>query len=174
MINRLVAFPIAAMVALTLTFAADPAVAREKARSKPTWTTYFAPFYGFSMKVPKGTKFKDKEWKDGWAGVHANYRGVQLWGVTHKGVKHTVPQFQVFGLIVTGIPGDKWEVVEERNGKNGFEWFKVHRAKQGKHVVFALYGVGEKGSYMLVLKITQKSFKQDKEQYLRWYRSITV
>ena len=166
--RHLIAAPLAALMLL----AAAPSLAKSKIK-KP-WTNYFAPFYGFSMKVPKGTKFKEKEWKNGWAGVHANYWGVQLWGVAHKGVKHTVPQFQVFGMIVTGIPGKKWKLVEEGKGTNGFEWFKVHQAKHGKHVVFALYGVGKKGSYMLVLKTTNKSFKRDKEQYLRWYKSINA
>ena len=191
--RRLFALPLAGLMMLGLAAVAGPA----EAKKKHPWIKYEAKKYGFSMKVPKGTRFKDKAWKDGWAGLYANnaeklhpavsgeafhalstsetksnYWSVQLWGLTHKGVKHTVPQFQVFGVLVTGIPGKKWKLVEEGKDANGFKWFKVHQAEHGKYVVFALYGVGEKGSYMLVLKTTKKSFARDKDQYLRWYRSI--
>ena len=172
--RRLIVVPLAALMFLTLTLSSGAGPVEAKGKKKHPWIKYEAEKYGFSMTVPRGTVFKDKEWKSGWAGLYANYRGVQLWGVTHKGVKHTVPQFQVFGVVVTGIPGKKWKLVEEGKEANGFEWFKVHRAEHGKHVVFALYGVGEKGSYMLVLKTTKKSFTRDKEQYLRWYKSITA
>ncbi len=160
--------PLTALI--TLSLAAAPA----QAKKKVPWVKYEAKKYGFSMKVPKGTKFKEKDWKNGWAGLHANYLGVQLWGLTHKGTKHKVEAFQKFGVVVTGIPGKKWELVEEGKDDNGFEWYKVHRAEKGKHLVFALYGVGPKGSYMLVLKTTKKSFKKDKAPYLRWYNSITA
>jgi len=172
MSKHLITLPLAAMLAVSLV--AVPAVAKGKHKHKHLWVKYEAKEYGFSMNVPRGTKFKEKEWKDGWAGLYANYRGVQLWGLTHKGVKHTVPQFQIFGVLVTGIPGKKWKLVEEGKNDNGFKWYKVHQAEKGKHVVFALYGVGEKGSYMLVLKTTRKSFNKDKDKYLRWYNSINA
>lgn len=145
-----------------------------QAKKKRPWVEHHSDKYGISMKVPRGTVFKGKEWKGGWGGIHANYWGVQLWGIAHLGKKHPPGVIETFGAVVTGIPFKQWKIIDKGEGKNGFEWYKAARAQKGKHVVFGLYGVGPRGSYLLVLRTTQKSLARDKEAYLRWYRSIKV
>lgn len=159
---------LAAATAAALLLTAMPAQAE-----KP-WVEYKADKFGFSMSVPKGTTFKEKDWKNGWGGVYANYWGVQLWGVAQLGKKHKPGVIETFGALVTQIPFKQWKIVDKGEGKNGFEWHKVARSEQGNFVVFAVYGVGAKGSYLVVLKTTKKSYAKRKDAYDRWYGSVRV
>lgn len=97
---------------------------------------------------------------------------MQVWGTAHLGKKHEPAAFQLFGIIVSGIPAKFWKKVDQGKNRNGFEWFHTYKASDGKHVVLGLYGVGKKGSYLLLLKTTQKSFRRDRAKYLRWYKGI--
>ena len=49
------------------------------------WVTYRAEEYGFSMLVPEGTKFEEKEYEGGWGALYANYQGIKLWAVGKLG-----------------------------------------------------------------------------------------
>ena len=138
------------------------------------WIKYEAKKYGFSMMVPKGTRFRGKEWKNGWGGLHANYWGVKLWGIAHLGKKHTAKEIETFALLVTGVPAKKWKLKDQGKEKNGWEWYKTWEARRGKAVFIGAYGVGPKGSYLLVLRTNKKSYARDKAAYLRWYKSLTV
>ena len=143
------------------------------AHARP-WVQYKSDKYGFSMLVPKGTRFVDKEWKKGWAGVRANYWGVRLYGITHKGKQHTPGQIELFGVLVTGVPFKRWKVIDKGKNKRGWNWYKVARATDGKRVALAGYGTGKKGSYLLVLVTTVKSFRRHRAAYRKWARSVTL
>jgi len=138
------------------------------------WKEAKSDKYGFSMQVPRGTVLAGKEWKGGWGGLYGNFFGVKLWGIAHLGKKHTAKQIETFGLLVTKIPPKKWVKIDEGQNKNGWEWYKTWKAEVGKHVVLGAYGVGPRGSYLLVLKTTRKSFEKDQAAYMRWYSSLTV
>ena len=157
----------AAALAVMLIFAM-PASAGGK------WKEARSDEYGFSMLVPKGTVLAGKEWKDGWGGLHGNFLGVQLWGIAHLGKKHTAPEIEAFGMLVTGIGPKHWKKIDEGKDSNGWEWYKTWKANKGRHVVLGAYGVGPKGSYLLVLKTTARSFKRDKAAYLKWHRNLRV
>ncbi len=145
-----------------------------EAEAKGKWVKYEAPAkYGFSMLVPKGTRFKERSWFE-WGGVHANYWGVLLWGIARLGKYHTVKEIERFGVKVTGIPKAKWTQIHSGKKTNGFKWFKSVHATKGKHLFVAVYGVGPKGSYLLVLRTTLKSWARDKPKYIKWYKSINV
>lgn len=138
------------------------------------WVKYEAKKYGFSMLVPKGTNFVGKEWKDGWGGLFANYWGVKLWGLAHLGQEHTPAQIEAFGLLVTGIPAKKWKLLEQGKNKNGWKWYRTWKAQRGKALVFGTYGVGSKGSYLLILKTSTRSYAKHKDAYMRWYKNQQV
>ncbi|MBW1808546.1 MAG: hypothetical protein JRJ87_10160 [Deltaproteobacteria bacterium] len=155
-------------IALTVSLAfASPGLAGE-------WKEAKSEKYGFSMSVPKGTILKAKEWKGGWGGLHANFLGVRLFGIAHLGKKHTAKEIETFGVLVTGIGPKHWKKIDEGRDKNGWEWFKTWKAVRGKLVVLGAYGVGPKGSYLLVLKTSLKSFNRDKAAYMKWYESLRV
>jgi hypothetical protein len=40
--------------------------------------------------------------------------------------------------------------------------------------LFGGYGVGKKGSYLLVLVTTSNDFENNKADYMKWYNSINL
>lgn len=165
-----------AALLLTLTLAAGQANAKSKKASakRGGWTVAKDKKFGFQMSVPKGTVLLGKDWKNGWGGLYGNYRGVQVWGLAQLGKQHRPAAFKLFGVLITGIPGKRWWKIDAGKNQQGFEWYETYRAVDKRRVVLCTFGVGKRGSYMLVLETSRKSYARDKAQYVRWYSSVRV
>jgi hypothetical protein len=57
---------------------------------------------------------------------------------------------------------------------NGWKWYKAVEARSGNEVVYGGYGVGPKGSYLLLLKTSASDSTSNKKDYDNWYESISV
>jgi hypothetical protein len=137
------------------------------------WDTYRANEYGFSMLIPEGTQMKTKEWAGGWGGLFGEHDGITVYGVAKLGEPESAQDIENFGVKLTGIPGEAWTEIDKGSG-NGWKWYRTVQATQGAKLVFGGYGVGPKGSYLLILVTTPSDFKEHRAEYEKWYHSIRL
>ena len=135
------------------------------------WEAYKANEYGFSMHIPPGTQMKPKEWPGGWGGLSGEYEGVTFYGVAKLGAPESAEDIENFGVKLTGIPPDAWTEIDKGQG-NGWTWYRTVKATQGSKLVFGGYGVGPKGSYLLIIVTTPDDFTAHRADYEEWYKSI--
>ncbi|EDY22304.1 hypothetical protein CfE428DRAFT_0429 [Chthoniobacter flavus Ellin428] len=137
------------------------------------WTTYKANDYGFSMLVPEGAKVQTKEWGGGWGGLYSEHDGVTLYAVAKLGEPESAEDIEAFGVKLTMIPDDGWTQIDKGTGK-GWKWYRTVKATKGSKLAFGGYGVGPKGSYLLILVTTAADFKEHQADYEKWYESIRL
>lgn len=137
------------------------------------WETYEAKEYGFSMLIPEGTEMVTKEWSDGWGGLLGTYDGVSVFGAAKLGAQENAEAIEKFAVTLTGIPDSEWTEIDKGSG-DGWTWYSTVQAKQGDKHVFGGYGVGPKGSYLLILVTTPADFEEYREDYDKWYNSIQL
>jgi hypothetical protein len=138
------------------------------------WELYKADDYGFSMLVPKGATFQEKEYEDGWGALHADYQGVKLWAVGKLGASEQAKTIEKYGVKVTGIPDKYWKVIDKGKNSRGWKWYYTVKASDGKSTAYGGYGVGPKGSYLIVLVTSESDFEEHYNDYLKWYKSISL
>mgnify|MGYP003335235192 CR=1 FL=1 len=138
------------------------------------WVTYRASDYGFSMLVPSGTEFVEREGPNGWAELYAEYDGVQLYGLTKRGEQATAAEIEAVGLKITGIPASKWTTINSGKNQNGWKWYETVEASQGDTLIVGDYGTGPSGSYLLLLRTTSSDYRAHKADYISWYNSIRL
>jgi hypothetical protein len=138
------------------------------------WKSYSAPDYGFSMLVPEGATIKEKEWQDGWGGLFSSHDGLMLWGLAKLGKKYSAEEIEAYGVKLTGIPEDDWKEIGKGEDDNGWTWYRTVEATKGGTLIFGGYGVGPKGSYLLLLKTTVADYDAHKADYKKWYGSIKL
>ena len=138
------------------------------------WVKYEAKDYGFSMLVPEGTKFAEKEWGDGWGELHAESDGVHLYGLAKKGAPATPEEIEKVGVKLTGIPSSAWTQLKEGKNAGGWIWYRTVVASKGGKLIIGDYGAGKKASYLLILETTESDYKENKADYVKWYESIQI
>lgn len=164
-VRRRLLLPAAAALAACLW--ASPLPAQE-------WKTYESDAFGFSMLVPSDASVKEKEWEGGWGGLTVRHEGVTLWGLAKLGTKYSAEEIEAYGVRVTGIPAASWKVVDKGQGDSGWIWYRTVEAVSGGVLVFGGYGVGPKGSYLLVMKTTTADYEKYRSDYRTWYDSVRL
>ncbi|WP_141102002.1 hypothetical protein [Oceanicola sp. 22II-s10i] len=137
------------------------------------WRTYSAPDYGFSMLVPDDTKITTKEFGSGWGGLVGDSDGVRVIGIAKLGAPEEAREIEAFGVDVTGIPAGRWTQIDSGSGQ-GWSWYRTVRAQDGGRLVFGGYGVGKRGSYLLILITTPEVFNAYRPDFDKWYNSIRL
>jgi hypothetical protein len=138
------------------------------------WTEYKADEYGFTMQVPKGTQFTEKEGTGGWGELHATHEGVSVYALGKLGAPVDAKEIVAYGVKVTETAADKWKTIDKGADRNGWKWWESVEVTDGNTVVFGGYGVGPKGSYMMLMKTTATDFAAHKADYAKWYESIKL
>lgn len=138
------------------------------------WGKYESDEYGFSMLVPEGTVFAEKEASDGWGFLYAKSEDVEFYAMAKLGTQATADEIEKVGVKVSGIPDKYWKVIDKGEKKNGWNWWQTVEASDGHTLVFAGYGTGPKGSYLCFVKTTEADYNQYKADYRKWYDSITL
>ena len=116
---------------------------------------------------------KTKEWAGGWGGLSGEHDGVTVYGVAKLGEPESAKDIEHFGVQLTGIPDEAWTEIDKGNG-NGWKWYRTVKATKGSKLVFGGYGVGPKGSYLMILVTTPSDFKEYQAVYEKWYHSIRL
>jgi hypothetical protein len=137
------------------------------------WATYKDEHYGFSMLMPAGARFKESEAKDGWGALQASGDGVEFLAIAKLGTEAAAADIEKVGVRVTGVSADHWKEIDKGSG-NGWKWFKTVEASDGKNLLFGGYGVGPKGSYLVLVKTTEADYKEHKADYKEWYDSVKL
>lgn len=161
--QHLLVFLIALLIPVSSVFSAE----------EGGWETYKADAYGFSMLIPKGTQMHTKEWAGSWGGLYGAHDGVTVYGVAKLGAPESSQDIENFGVKLTGIPDEAWTELDKGSG-NGWKWYRTVQATQGAKLVFGGYGVGPKGSYLLILVTTSSDFEEYRAEYEKWYNSIRL
>jgi hypothetical protein len=139
------------------------------------WHEYKSEKYGFSMKVPPGTEFTEKEAHDGWGFLHAQAEGgPEFFALAKLGEQAKPEEIEAVGVALSGIDAKHWKQIDKGEKKNGWTWWQTHEASDGHNLVFAGYGTGAKGSYLCFLKTTEADYKEHKAKYKEWYESVQL
>lgn len=138
------------------------------------WVRYNAKAYGFSMLVPAGTRFVEKQYLGGWGELLARYEGVTIYGLAKKGAKATPEEIEKIGVKLTGIPSDSWTEIGRGENQAGWLWYRTVKASLGGTLVIGDYGVGRKSSYLLIIVTTASDYAEYESEYQKWYQSIQL
>jgi hypothetical protein len=138
------------------------------------WADYKSEPYGFSMLVPEGVKFTEKEQGGGWGTLQATHEGVTFIAIGKLGEPATPEEIERFGVRFTGISANHWKQVDKGENKNGWKWYRTVEATDGKTLIFGGYGTGPKGSYLLLIRTTNRDYQEHKNDYRKWYDSIRL
>lgn len=144
------------------------------AAAQAEWETYEAKRYGFSMLVPKGAKLVDRDREDGWGVLEGSFEGVKLYGCAQLGRHDSREAIEAFGVRVTGIAADRWEPIDKGKTRGRWTWYDTVLATEGDRAAVGIYGIGPRGSYLLVLVTTTEDYEEHEADYRRWYESITL
>ena len=161
-----------AVLGALLACVAVVAVVMEAAAAE--WQIYESKDYGIVMLMPEGTELVESEWTGGWASLEAEFEGVSLVALAKLGKPVEAEAIEAEGVRLTKIPADEWTVVDEGAGVRGWTWYKTVLARDETSVVYGGYGVGPKGSYLLVLTTTPEDYEAHKPDYRAWYASILL
>lgn len=138
------------------------------------WELYYSEDYGFSMLIPVGMKFEKKEYKGGWGLLTAKHEEIQFYVLGKLGTDASEVEIEEYGVKITDIPAKYWEEIDSGEYEKGWKWYRVVKAVYDNSLVFGGYGVGSKGSYMLILKTKKGDFEKNQKDYMKWYRSIRL
>jgi hypothetical protein len=141
--------------------------------SAQDWRKFTANDYGFSMLVPAGTNMATKVFGGGWGGLVGDSDGTTVIGVAKLGAQENAADIEAFGVGVTGIPAARWTLIDEGSG-NGWSWYRTVSAQEGSKAAFGGYGVGPRGSYLLLLVTTPEDFSAYRSDFETWYESIEL
>lgn len=167
------AAPKASAAAPRASASAAPA-ASAAAAGQDNWVKYQAKEYGFSMQVPPGTKFEEKKFGGGWAGLTAKNGPATLIAVADKGAKASRGDIEKFGVKVTGIPGKGWKQIDQGKNVQGWIWYRTVEATAHNKMTIGVYGVGKTASYLLLLVTTPADYAKNTADYKRWSKSIRL
>jgi hypothetical protein len=145
-----------------------------QASAQDGWVRYEAEDYGFSMLMPEGTRFVEKEFGDGWAELWAESEGVKFYALTKRGEQATPEEIERVGVKLTGIPADYWEQINEGENEAGWIWYRTVEASRNGVLVLGDYGTGRTGSYLLILQTTESDYAAYESDYETWYKSIRL
>lgn len=138
------------------------------------WTPYRSKAYGFSMLVPKGTDIQTSESPGGWGKLYAAHGGTKLFGLGKLGKKESDEVIEKFAIQTIGIPATQWKQIDQRKNQRGWERMRTFQATKDALVVFGIYGVGPKGSYLLYMETTADDFKKNRAEYQKWHDSLRL
>ena len=142
--------------------------------SQAGWEVYRAEKYGFEMLAPTGTKFEEREWKEGFGGLYAKKGTIELYGLAQLGGDATAEEIEDYGVEVSGIPEEHWKKIDEGKDDRGWKYYRTYQARQGNTVLYAGLGAGPKGKYLLILKTTVEDVENHEGEYKKWYESIKL
>jgi hypothetical protein len=162
-------FALRTLVTAVLLIAAVAALA-----DNPGWSTYRAAEYGFTMLVPEGTKFREKESAGGWGELWAEHDGVKVYALAKLGEWATPEEIEAVGVKLTGIPASAWTQINEGKNQAGWKWYRTVEAIRGGKLIVGDYGTGPKGSYLILLETTESDYEENKAAYKTWYQSIQL
>lgn len=132
------------------------------------WKRHESKRLGFSMPVPRGAKIVDKAWPGGWVGLQADHKGLKLFGVATLGKKKTAALIRAVAEQISGMERKHWTVKKTVKSKSGWVWYTIARAAHGKKVALAVYGLGRKGSYLMLLVTTEADSRRRRAAQARW------
>ena len=138
------------------------------------WSSYRSDKYGFTMLAPPGVRFTERELGGGWGTLEATHEGIKFLGIAKLGEWAKPEEIETFGVRVTGVAPALWKQIDKGTNQDGWTWWRTVEATDGRVLLFGVYGIGAKGSYLILLQTTVKDYEEHKADYRKWYDSITL
>lgn len=138
------------------------------------WKRHKSARLGFSMLVPGGAKIVDRAWPGGWKGVQASHRGKKVVGVALLGKKKTAALIRALAEQISGMEYKHWTVQKTVKAKRGWFWYTTARAAHDGKVAIAVYGLGRRGTYLMLLLTTRADARRHRAAHARWIRGASI
>lgn len=138
------------------------------------WKRHRSKKLGFSMPVPRGTAFTETSWPGGWGGLAADRDGLKLLVAVKPGEKKTAAQIEALAHRLSGIADKHWTVKRTRKARGGWGWFNIARASHGKNVAHAVYGLGPRGTYLMLALTSPAGARKHRAALARWTRGVRL
>ena len=137
------------------------------------WQMYRAEAYGFTMLIPSRAVVQDHE-ADGWGMLRAaTARGeVKVSAVAKLGVQLSAEDLEEAGIEATGIAAKHWKHIDEGKNRRGWTWYKTVVAEKAGRMIVGGYGVGPKGSFLMLMETTKGDYDRNKAEYDLWYSGV--
>ena len=160
-----------AVLAAAAVVGAFSASAQAQARA---WKRHTSEKLGFSMPAPRGLTFEERTWPGGWVGLQAEHKGVKLIAAAMLGKKNTAALIEAFGDQLSGVERKRWKVKRTRKARGGWVWYNIARGVRGKRVAFAVYGLGRKGTYLMLVITSRRGARKHRAAITRWTRGVKL
>lgn len=138
------------------------------------WKRLKSEKLGFSMLVPNGAKFKERTWPGGWAGLQAERKGIKILAATMLGKKNTAILMREFAQQITGTERKHWTVIKTVKAKGGWVWYCPAKARHNKEVFYAVYGIGRKGTFLMLVSTSRAGARKHRAALVSWTRSVKL
>src|SRR5258706_15585693 len=102
-----------------------PVLAFAGPASAEGWAAYKAEKFGFSMLIPEGTTFGEKELPGGWGALVAKMAPLTLRAIGKLGEPATPDEIQAFGVRFTKVAADHWKTIGEGKDSKGWKWYRT-------------------------------------------------
>jgi len=139
-----------------------------------TWKRLKSKKLGFSMLVPKGAKVEDRTWPGGWVGLQAERKGIKVLAAAMLGKKNTAILMREFAQQITGTERKHWTVIKTVKARGGWVWYCPAKARHNKNAFFAVYGIGRKGTYLMLLITSRAGARKHRAALVRWTRGVKL
>lgn len=157
---------VALLVAWLVVVGANPA------RGAGGWKRHREARLGFSMLVPRGGEVTRRTWAGGWRGIQINHRRATLFGVTMPGKKNTADMIRALAERLSGVERRHWTVIKTVKARRGWVWYCPASAAHGRKVVRAVYGLGRRGTFLMLLITDRGEARKSRSAHRRWARSV--
>jgi hypothetical protein len=136
------------------------------------WKLFVAKEHGFTMLIPDDAEVHTREW-GAWDGLYITRGGpTELYGIAKLGVQADPEAIEAFAVEVSGT--DSWEEIDSGENYRGWTWYRTGFATKGNNVLLGGYGVGPRGSFLMLLKTTKKQFEANEAAFRFWYESVVL
>lgn len=138
------------------------------------WVFYKDDVYGFLLKLHRGTRFMETDFREGWEGKTGVFNTIKYLIAVKLGPQETENNIEKSLAKIINIPAKQWGKLREGKNNSGWEWYKVIKASKDDTLYLGGYGVGLKGNYIILMKTDNADFKTNEAEYLEWFDSIKL
>ena len=75
---------------------------------------------------------------------------------------------------VSGVAREHWTVIKTVKARGGWVWYCPARAAHGGKVVRAVYGLGRRGAFLMVLVTGKVEARRSRSAHARWARTVRL
>jgi hypothetical protein len=138
------------------------------------WSVFKSDRFGVSMLIAPGTRWEARDLGDGWGRVVAKKGVVTFVIVAKLGYQAKPAELERYAVKATEIPFNYWTLVDKGRNASGWIGWRTYETRLGNRLIFAVIGIGQRGSYVVFLETTAGDFARNKPLYNQWYKTLSL